>query len=71
MFIRTACLVCPGKVLVGRGLELVRKLRVKGADLAVIACEVQVMEGMMGWSVDNMLQGVPSDHVRIMDLSAV
>lgn len=38
------------------------------AYLAIINSKIDVMQCMVGRAVDNLLKGMPSNHVRIMNL---
>ena len=56
-------------------IELFRRLAVRATHavgpskvLAVVDREEHVMESVVGWSIDNRLQGVVGDHVRVVNL---
>ena len=36
--------------------------------LAVVDCEVEVVEGVVSGTVDDLLEWVTGDHVRVVDL---
>lgn len=72
MFVRTAPAICPREVLPEKEVRSVSfqtpKTKVSASYLAIVASEIQVMQGMVCWAVDDIDERVTSDHIRIVDL---
>ena len=70
-------LLCLEPLDLKQRVELGKRLAVRAAPpvgegevLSVVDSEVQMVQGVVCWAVDDRLQRVTGDHVRVVDLDA-